>query len=112
MTMSARKSSWILFICGDLKNVIAVQVNNVEVGLVRYLIYFCCRTIKIQLASLVACMEMTTLPRLEIEPQNFHFHNIQMVVSSSDPPWPHPPHAPYDKWWATMAFAFVSHLIC
>jgi len=48
VTMSARKSSWILFICGDLKNVIAVQVNNVEVGLVRY---FCCRTIKLQLAS-------------------------------------------------------------
>ena len=32
-SMSVRKgSSWILFICGDLKNVLAVQVNNVEVA--------------------------------------------------------------------------------
>jgi len=39
-------------------------------------------------------MEMTTLPRLEIEPLNFHFHNIQMVVLSPDPPCPtlHMPH--------------------
>lgn len=31
--MSARRSSsWILFICGDLENVLAIQVNNVEVS--------------------------------------------------------------------------------
>ena len=32
-SVSVRKSSsWILFICGDLKNVLAVQVHNVEVA--------------------------------------------------------------------------------
>ena len=32
-SMSAkRSSSWILFICGDLENVLAIQVNNVEVS--------------------------------------------------------------------------------
>jgi len=32
-SMSAKKnSSWILFICGDLENVLAIQVNNVEVS--------------------------------------------------------------------------------
>jgi len=32
-SMSAKKSSsWILFICGDLEKVLAIQVNNVEVS--------------------------------------------------------------------------------
>jgi len=31
VTMSAGKSSWFLFIWGDVKNVLPVEVNNVEV---------------------------------------------------------------------------------
>jgi len=44
VTMSARKSSWFLFIWGDVKNVLPVEVNNVEV-----------RSCKVFFAGLLNC---------------------------------------------------------
>ena len=48
VTMSARKSSWFLFIWGDVKNVLPVEVNNVEVRSCKVVF---CRTIKLWVTS-------------------------------------------------------------
>lgn len=52
---SARKSSsWVLFVCGDLRNVLAIQVNNVEVSYVLWVFksqFFFFKTIQLWVAS-------------------------------------------------------------